>query len=273
MKIVFIVLTYRNTQDIKAFIKSVSEKVKVSYKIIIVNSEYDEESKNCIEEIAKKNNCDFINVENKGYGSGNNAGIEFAQEKYDYEFAIICNPDVEILNFDYDKLEQRKFDVVAPKIITLNGRNQNPFRLIDSSLLDLLKYKSVMKNKKIFIYIDIIINKLLKILFFKFKSKNKTIYSCHGSFLIISKSAINKMHPIYNERMFLLAEEDHFAKLAKCKGIKIYYDDEISILHKEDGSMKFVNDKINDLLKESYSTYYETWYKGNSESYIKYNEF
>lgn len=44
--------------------------------------------------IAKKLGCSFINVENKGYGFGNNRGIEYANKYFDYEFLIVSDPNI-----------------------------------------------------------------------------------------------------------------------------------------------------------------------------------
>ena len=78
-KYVFIVLTYRNVEDVRGFLKSL-ENCTESYKTIIVNSFFDEKCKNEIEKVALQYECDFVNVPNKGYGAGNNFGIELARK-------------------------------------------------------------------------------------------------------------------------------------------------------------------------------------------------
>ena len=81
---IFVVLTYRNTDDLEDFLKSVERFVK-SYKVIIINSYYDDSSKFKFADIAKQYNCDFINVPNKGYSVGNNYGIKYAQKPSAYD--------------------------------------------------------------------------------------------------------------------------------------------------------------------------------------------
>ena len=56
---VIVVLTYRDHSDLLELFESLKNKFK-DYKIIIVNSYYDEYSETEIRQIAIKNNCDFL---------------------------------------------------------------------------------------------------------------------------------------------------------------------------------------------------------------------
>jgi GT2 family glycosyltransferase len=123
---VFVLLVYANTDDVKDYIKSF-EKYEFSRKYIIVNSYYDDKSMRAAADVAQQYGCDFINVENKGYGAGNNRGIEHALTNYDFNYLIVSNTDMEVVDFDYDYLNSLKYGVVGPKIITSTGKNQNPF--------------------------------------------------------------------------------------------------------------------------------------------------
>ena len=60
-----------------------------SCKVIVINAYYDDESLNKVREVAETNNCDFYNIENKGYSYGNNYGISRANENYNYEYVIV----------------------------------------------------------------------------------------------------------------------------------------------------------------------------------------
>ena len=65
-KYIFVILVYRNTGDLVECLESIKAKVS-SYKSIVVNAYYDEASKLEVERIASIYQCDFINIENKGY--------------------------------------------------------------------------------------------------------------------------------------------------------------------------------------------------------------
>ena len=74
IRYIFVVLVYKNTEDIRSFILSVRKTVR-DYRIIIVNSFSDQETTNILAKISHEEDCDFIRCENNGYGYGNNIGI------------------------------------------------------------------------------------------------------------------------------------------------------------------------------------------------------
>ena len=83
--IVFVVLVYRNTDDLKDFF--LHNHIKNSH-TIVVNSYYDDKSEGFFSKIAEENGASFISVPNKGYGAGNNRGVEYALEHFDFEFLV-----------------------------------------------------------------------------------------------------------------------------------------------------------------------------------------
>ena len=117
-KYIFVVLTYRNTEDIIDLLDSMKRQVE-DYKVVVVNSFYDEETATIIESIAKKYDAVFINVENKGYSYGNNRGIEYALKNYAFEWLVIANPDTVIKKFDFSTLNVEMPVVIAPEIRNL----------------------------------------------------------------------------------------------------------------------------------------------------------
>lgn len=260
-KYVFVVLVYRNTTDILDFIKSVRNNVN-NYKIIIVNSYYDEKSKIEFEKIAFENNCDFLNIENKGYGFGNNNGIKLANKKYNYDFIIISNPDIIIENFDENIVEEHKSSVIGPEINTLSGKKQNPMLIKQYKINERIEYYGFKFDSKLLLYLGIFLNKLAtKIHWFKLK-KNKSlfkVYQLHGSFLIFGKDVINNIGLPYDEKMFLFAEESYLAYELNKKKVASFMSDKIRVLHKEDGSMSFIKNQIYNHLKKSFIYYYENY--------------
>lgn len=63
-KYVFVILVYRNTNDLEDCLASITEKVS-SCKSVIVNAYYDDDSLHEVERIANLYHCDFISIENK----------------------------------------------------------------------------------------------------------------------------------------------------------------------------------------------------------------
>jgi len=260
---IFVVLCYRNIHDLQKFINSANE-LEDTFKIIVVNSYFDDETKEYLQEIALNNNCDFINVPNKGYGAGNNTGIEHAQSNYEFEYIVVCNPDIELINFSQEYFRNKKDYIIAPDIRTLTGKPQNPF--IDSSnkFVEWIEYHGYRYQSKFLLYSGFGINKIFREVsnvLWKMTRKRREIYASHGSCVIFGKDALKKLGRPYDENMFLFCEEFHLAKLAESKGVTTIMMSELKILHKEDGSVVFIGDKAFGLQAKSYIYYYENWYK------------
>lgn len=262
---IFVILVYRNISDLEECIKSILQKIK-SVKIIVVNAFYDNDSELNCRNIAELYNCDFISIPNKGYSYGNNRGIEVAMDKYSFEYLIIANPDTEILQFDEQfLLNNPKYEITAPKVITLRGKLQNPMCIKENRIPEYLEYKGFKNQSKLIFVIGLVISKIYrKFVEFFFKLKGKKIYpifTAHGCFVIFSKKAIESLFPVYDEKVFLFAEEGILAKRAQKLGIKTFYNENIHIKHKEDGSMKLSNLSISNILSSSNIYFYENYIK------------
>lgn len=253
-KHIFVVLVYRNTTDIIDFIDSVKNKIR-HCRIIVVNSYFDDESFNKIKLIVSENDCDFINVENKGFSYGNNVGIKYALDHYNFDYVTCSNPDVIINKFDDNILDSNPHLVYGPEITTLDGRKQNPMMLKKSNLIFNLIYKSYKKNKRILFFIAILLSKILRTIGRLIKMfSNKTYYpvfQLHGCFLIFSKTFLENTGLPFDENMFLFGEEGVLALKAEKNNIPLIYTKSIDILHKEDGSMSLFSGSINDELIKS----------------------
>jgi len=261
---VFVVLVYRNTQDLEDFFSSLSLK---NSKVIVVNSYYDETSEQRFREISLNNNADFLSVPNKGYGAGNNRGCEYALKNYHFRYLIISNADVEIIQLNTEQLSKYNNSIIAPKILTLFGKNQNPFMPYYSTKVDIIKNWAYTHRSRLIILIlsalaRIIRELYLRLLFPLFR--HRRIYAAHGAFVILPFEFVYKFSPIYNERMFLFAEEEHLAQLARKNNVLIMYNPQIVIRHKEDGSTSSLGDNYN-YVRESYLEYYKFWYKEKNE--------
>lgn len=250
---VFVVLVYRNTQDLKDFFSSLSIP---NSKVVVVNSFYNDETKSEFEQIAIDNGADFLNVENKGYGYGNNRGCEFALQHYQFKYLIISNADIEIQKLSIDQLSENH--ITAPEIITLKNKKQNPYLPFLSKCYEKTKYFLIKRRSRLTIFCWIF-SRLIREIYLLFH-KRGYVFAAHGAFFILPYNILKTLYPLYNEKMFLFVEEEHVAMLAREKGIKIYYDSSIVIKHKEDGSVSFLNN-INEIQLQSFTEFYNTWFK------------
>lgn len=255
---VFVVLVYRNTQDLRDFFDSLS--IDNSH-VIVINSYYDEESENEFRKLAELNNADFLSVPNKGYGAGNNRGIEYALANYDFRYLVISNADIKVVNLNISHLEQMPKGIYAPSIHTLSGKQQNPHMPYHCKLIDRMKYSYFKKNNWNMIMLFCAINKIFRMSFLGFVQffNRKKIYSAHGAFVILPKSILKMLVPLYDENVFLFTEEENLAMNAKSHSIATYFVPRIKILHKEDGSTSTISDQQRDITRESFITFYEKW--------------
>lgn len=257
LDVVFVVLVYRNTQDLIDFFHHFNLS---NCRVIVVNSYYDDESDKEVRDIANKFDADFLSVPNKGYGAGNNAGCRYAMENYQFKYLVISNADVMLERFDINYLEKYDDCIVAPKIINLRRKNQNPSTpFTPSHLKEEFKYWLYNGNHSILIWFYYMLSRLEKCLFYCICFCRKAIFSAHGAFVIFPASVLRKLYPLYDERMFLFNEEEHLGRLSISKEIKTLYAPEIKIRHKEDGSMKIGNVNIFEQMKKSYLVYYDNW--------------
>lgn len=264
---IFVVVVYRNVEDIIDLLESI-KKQDISFKTILVNNFYDDSTKDRFEKIALEYACDFINCENRGYGAGNNTGIKWALEKYEFSHLVVSNPDIVIKKFPIDEIRQYGKGVLGPNIYNLSNRIQNPMIVKDISFATRMLYKGLKKDNNLALFVGKCINRVMRDLgkgyLMHCKKGRRRVYQVHGSFLIFTKDVLDRIGAPYDENMFLFGEEGYLAYLLKKEAIPSYYCPEVEVLHKEDGSMKFRND-IGEECKKASIYFFEKYYFSREE--------
>ena len=260
---IFIVLVYKNTDVLRDFFKSLKI---IDNRVIVVNSYYDEKSLRKCEEITNAYNADFISIENKGFGYGNNVGAKYAIDNYKFDYLVLSNSDIQINEMTYlDKIVPTA-EVIAPHTHLLSSKVQNPNIPWYMPWLIPLFHFAYKQNSRKLLYIPRAMSRLARELFFVYhkivrKDKYK-IYSCHGSFIIFTKGAVERLFPFFNEKMFLYNEELFLAEKCRLAGVPIFYCPSIDVLHLEGASssgLKNIGFKHN---KQSFETFY-AWLQNN----------
>lgn len=258
--IIFVVLVYRNTNDVKDLLRSMRQHVE-SYRVIIVNSYYDDKSRDTLRDIADENECDFIDVPNKGYGYGNNQGIRFALDNYLFDALIIANPDTLIRRFSIDQSFLDEPVLLCPVIKTTKGKSQNPLWVLRNPFSEWLMYFGHKHRQPLIIYVGIAINKFIREVFLAVfslpKRRISKVYAAHGSFLIFSRSLLLTIGEPFDESMFLFSEEMYLARRLHTRHIATFMIKDIDVLHKEDGSMNVAKIDESSENSKSYIYYYE----------------
>lgn len=255
--IVILVLVYRNTDDLIDFFNNLNIS---KCKVVVVNSYYDKESEIKFQNIARSYDADFISVPNKGYGYGNNRGCEYALHNYLFKYLIISNADVLVEKFDISILANYNDVIIAPQIINLKGKKQNPSSpFVPSRCREYLKSFLYKRDCRRLIWLLYAYSRLTKELFFIICKKRKRVFSAHGAFVIFPIDIVKRLYPFYNEDMFLFNEEEHLGRLARMKGVPTYYVEDIVVRHKEDGSVKIASINEFQMLRQSYMIYFNYW--------------
>lgn len=262
--LVFVVLVYRNQDDLRDFLESLTV-ITGKYKVVVVNSYFDDFSKQEIKNITDIYGCDFINVSNKGYSYGNHCGIEYALKNYEFNYLCVANPDTIVEEFDIQLLNGFEKDILAPNIKCYPNKSQNPMHVIENKLSIKLIYLGYQYSNKLLFYTGIGINKFIREAFLFYvklvKKRKYRIFTAHGSFIVFSSNAIREIKQPFDEDIFLFGEESILAEKAARMNTKIYYIPEIRIKHKQDGSMKLSNLNMDEEGKKSFLCYYEKYFR------------
>lgn len=257
--IIFVVLVYRNCNDLVAFFGSLG-KVKGKYKVIVVDAYYDDQSSERIKIVALSNNSHYIQIPNKGYSYGNNKGIDFAVKNYQFEYLVVSNPDIEIIDFDVESLKKLPVGCYGPDVTTKSGRKQNPMYIKENYFSRYICYLGLKKNNRFFFFLGISVNKIQNAIERVFLRKMKIVYQLHGCFFIFSYDLLEQIMPVFDEKMFLFAEESYLAKRLQSLNKKSFFVPIIKVKHNEDGSMKYLKN-VNKPLMDSNIYVFEKYYK------------
>lgn len=257
-KIIFVILVYGNFGDLLKFKNSIPYSEN-EYQIVVVSSFKSQKNNVKGKKICNQINAIFLDVPNNGYGYGNNIGIDYSLKNFKFDYLILSNPDVEIKSISLSDI--KKECIMGPKIINDGGKNQNP-HYFKKEVLGFKILKEYVKSKKAFwLYMYLFVNKISKKIC-KLKNRNKkivSVYALHGSFFAMSFNTVVKLTPLFNDRMFLYAEENHVAELAKKNNVKMLYNTGWLIRHHENGSGNTNNAKVRLETLNSLTEFFHNW--------------
>ncbi len=257
MKLVFVILNYNTFEETKECISSIFEHIDINeYKIVVVDNGSSDNSLIKLEnEYLKNNKVDIIPIKkNLGFAKGNNVGIKYANESYNPDFVVVLNSDTEIFQNDFyakisSRYERSNFGVLGPMMLTGNGRCDNsPWK---PGTLEQMKAQlnKLERDYKLFTMLPYFLwrikNKITRILtdsedplhsygdFWKYQED----VELQGAFLVFSKDIFRYIEG-FDPRTFLYFEEQLLYLAVKRVGMKIVYDPQIVVYHKEGISTK-----------------------------------
>lgn len=256
-KYVFVVLVYKNTDVLNGFFDSI--KHLDSYRVVVLDSFYDESTRDRCKKIAEENNSDFISIPNKGYGAGNNKGVEFVIANYMFDFLIISNSDIIVKTLQYVETFVDQELIIAPETIMLTGKKQNPSMVDFPGFMTIYYWLSrhgYLGERYFLVHLSHVLSRLGKIavyLYSAFTGKRTIrIFGAHGSFIIFTEKATRKLYPFFNDKMFLYNEETYLAYKAKKMNVPVVYCRDIIVNHLEGASCSGDFSKQFPFYKESF---------------------
>lgn len=231
MKILFAILNYHQHNLLINLLNNINnQNIKNDIDIYIGDIQPNKEEKNKINQYIDYNNEININYfeldSNDGYAKGNNKIIKKAMERNKYEYVVISNPDIEINDkkliqqLIYEASNKEDCAIIAPKIITHEGRQQGPY-VRQHPLIYSLKY----------------IFPMIWLPFWKYREKKITQYSelikvwrVIGAFMIIKVKDFEKVG-FFDEGTFLYWEEDILSYKLQNENKNVYFYPKIFVKH------------------------------------------
>jgi GT2 family glycosyltransferase len=238
----YICTNYNNTKYTIAAINSlITEKRNPNIEIVVVDNCSDNENIELLKRIEQQyaNVHIIFNNENMGYFNGLNCGIHYLrQHNENIEYIVIGNNDLVFSENFYESIISKKatlqqYAVVSPNITTLDGVYQNPQVINSISKSREIIYDIYYSNY----YVAQIINKVAKITK-KFTDRKdeeqyeiaQEIHQGHGSCYILGPLFFQNFDELWAPT-FLMGEEFFFSVQLMEKGMKVYYEPSIKVIH------------------------------------------
>lgn len=253
MDIVFVILHYTAIEMTISCVASIRRYIDtVNYKIIIVDNCSPDDSWRELNVILGEN-TDIVLLhsdKNLGFARGNNIGFSYSKQKFQPEFIILMNNDVQLIEgWIHKKLKQKyeetDFAVLGPMIITGEGSIcSSPLRKEILSMQGAMR--SIRRNYRLLRLNLIGLDKYYRWIMSKihghipqFRVEERLVQhenvEIHGCFMVFSENYISRFEGL-DPSTFLYMEEDIlFLHLMK-NHLKSIYCPDIAIYHKEDAS-------------------------------------
>lgn len=265
-----IIVNYKSEERTITYVKEeLQSKCRIPQLIIIVNNEATEESSKKLSEslqapivrdiVAILTDSDIYiihNPKNSGFAKGNNLGVDFISKHFEVEYLLFSNNDIRIIGSNVIEVLIEKLKslpdvgVIGPKVIGLDGKNQNPY--IYTPFWNEILWMSwgrffPLKRKRPF---D------------RSYAKEGYYYRLMGSFFITPYTSFIECGKM-DSHTFLYAEEVILAERMLNIGKKNYYVPSIQILHEHGQTTSKYLKKGNEVLLNSILYYFREYKKVN----------
>ena len=238
----FIILHYNSYEATKVCVDSIlgldkQEGVKV---IVIDNSSANDSYKKLCETYSGTK-VELLQTEyNCGFSAANNIAYEYCKKKYDCDFVIFANNDLEFIQKDfvkriYEEYQNSKFAVLGPDIYNpIIDTHQSPISY------EMQRSKSQVKKTIIFNRLALTFFDLYYMFFGKSRNdkpeiKDAGVYQENviplGACLVISKKLLKKKSVVFSPETFFYYEEYILADWCLKNNEKMVYQPAIKVKH------------------------------------------
>lgn len=225
MALGIVVLNYNDYKTTIKFLDMIKDYKNINKVVVVDNNSKD----NSVIEIKKYVNDKIIlleSKENKGYGSGNNIGIEYLRKIIDIEYIGISNPDIEFKESDLEKLinflDSNKSIALASGRIIESGKyaKDGAWRLPSYSEC-LLQTMPIIDKK---------VDNSLSYPDNYFVGQHSIVDAVKGCFFIARASVLEEIG-YFDEDTFLYYEENILGYKLKKKNCPIGILNDVNIIH------------------------------------------
>ncbi len=217
----------------------------------------------------------LLNEKNLGYAGGNNVGCAYAKEKYDPDYYVVMNNDVEIVQGDFiSKIEEigerENFDVLGPDIYsTSNKVHQSPKSLSNMTIekaARLKKQYEAKRKSKIIVPLRCGLKQIRLLKLFYERKKHWRIHwdrkyanvPLQGSCLIFSRAFMKKRAQAFFPGTFFYFESEILDYECQKAGMKVLYDPSLQVRHHQnvstDATYKHTLERVHFMNEQNYQS-------------------
>jgi len=253
MKIGYVCTNYNNSADTRGAVCSLLRDGGDEYRIVVVDNNSDSKNVEALKNVGREfQHVELIlNEENVGYFKGLNIGIRHLRSSQsDIKIMVVGNND---LVFPADFAESigrklstlEKYAVVSPDIVTLDGAHQNPHVISKIGKFREFIYNLYYANY----YLAIAIRKLAKLTRSFTDRPDETchdvaqeIYQGYGACYVLGPLFFHYFEELWAPS-FLMHEEYFLSKQLSDKGLSVYYEPSIKVMHRCHGAMATITSR------------------------------
>lgn len=253
MRIGYVCTNYYNSEDTREAVASLCRSSGEGCQIVVVDNASNEANVEALRKLGNEfSNVELIlNKENIGYFRGLNLGIRRLRRSHpDLQMMVVGNNDLMFPDDFAESIQKNlaifeKYPVVSPNIVTLDGVHQNPHVIQRISKFREFIYELYYANY----YVGMAILRVAKLTSGftdrqdeKLHDLAQEIYQGYGACYVLGPVFFRHFEELWAPT-FLMHEEFFLSKQLRDKGLCVYYEPSIRVLHRCHGAMKTITSR------------------------------